>query len=105
MKRKAKVKVVKYIVGKPAAVEEIDNNLEALQKFCGGYIETWGFVGKPGFMLVCYEYGRYERESNRFVPGLGDIFGDFLIVKVNDEGENVSMTAVEAKDVMKRIPQ
>jgi hypothetical protein len=55
---------------------------------------------RPGFMLYCYEMGRYERKPNRVVPELDLIYGAFVIVKLGEDGESANMNDREAWDLM-----
>lgn len=65
--------------------EDIENTLEAMQEMVGGYIEMVGISN--GNCIVCNEEGRLlGLPYNKTIEGY-DIYGDFFVVGVNDEGD------------------
>lgn len=69
--------------GKRFEVIEIENSLEALQKFVGGFIETVTII--PNLVIICNEEGRLNgMRYNRTIAGI-DFFGPILICGVNGE--------------------
>lgn len=97
-----KIRVVLYRVGKPPAVEEIDNQLPALQALVGGYIEVVWL--RPGLALVCNEEGKLlGLRRNRYVPQIADyIAGDFFFAATKD-AEFVSLKDEEVAEVCNEV--
>ena len=63
--------------------DHIENTLEAMQKFVGGYIETYTFAADAA--IICNEEGRLlGMPYNCTVCGM-DFVGPILIVGVNGE--------------------
>jgi Domain of unknown function (DUF3846) len=88
-----KIRVLVYRIGKPPALEEIDDDLEALQAVVGGHIECCYFTAH--LVLVCNEEGLLENlRANRYVLGFGVIVGDFFVAAV--EGSDFVSLSDEA---------
>lgn len=87
------IRVLSVKVGAEPVVENLPNNLKAMQDFVGGYIE--GVTLAPDVQLICNEEGKLiGLPMNRPLPDGGDIIcGNFLILRIDDEGENASLTA------------
>ncbi|MEA4988616.1 MAG: DUF3846 domain-containing protein [Anaerovorax sp.] len=84
-----KIKVVKMDVGKPPAVKEIENTLEALQAEVGGLIEC--VYLDDGCLAVVNEEGKLNgMEPNRLL-GSDIICGPFFICGDSDDGEFISL--------------
>jgi len=78
----------------------IPHTTEALQTLVGGYIECVQLNGE--FDLWCNEEGRLlELHANIRLPGTGVICGDVFVARHDGEGETLSLTEQEAKDVSK----
>lgn len=79
MKRKNKtVRVVAYRHNRIPEVIQMDNTLEAQQKFVDGYIQIVPLLDTP-FALCCNEEGVYEKaDEYQFIYRM---FGDFFIGK------------------------
>lgn len=99
-----KIKVLVYKVGLPPILTEIDNTLEASQEVVEGYIEGWAVPNFPSLMVICHSTGRYTKEANRVIPNLDLVYGTFFIVRIDDEGENVSLTERDIQRLLKEIP-
>lgn len=77
-----------------AGIMEIENTLEAEQKFVGGHIEAVSLA--PGLDLVCNGEGKYNGmnpvavwlEGNHI---LDVIYGSFFVCRWNEKGEFVSI--------------
>lgn len=79
------MKALSIRVGKQPELIEIDNTLEALQKYVGGYIECVTF---SDCILICNEEGKFNgMRPNRSV-GFDTIYGDFLLVGEDETGED-----------------
>ena len=80
------MKIVAVRVGQPPVIEELDNTLEAMHDFVGGYIEVLPLT-RDGLVLVCNEEGKINSsKANRKLPHGGDvIFGDFFICETCGE--------------------
>ena len=98
------MKIVAVRVGKPGVVEEIDNTLEAMQAFVGGYIDVVHLFWRDEVVLVCNEEG-YINGSSINRKAAGDRFtdwisGDFFLVGV--DGENFcSLTDAQADEMVR----
>lgn len=73
-----KITVIAARVGEPLHLEDIDNTLEAMQAFVGGYIET--VTLEDGRVIVCNEEGVILG-----LPMNHGIAGDFFICEVNGD--------------------
>ena len=83
-------------------VAEIDDELSALQKAVGGYIEVVG--NGDGTLIICNEEGKLQGlEGNRRIrDGSSIIAGTFFVV--GDDGENFrSLTESEVTRYMDRF--
>lgn len=83
-------------------VAEIDDELSALQKAVGGYIEVVG--NGDGTLIICNEEGKLQGfEGNRRIrDGRSIIAGTFFVV--GDDGENFrSLTESEVTRYMDRF--
>lgn len=82
-----KIRIIAARGGEQMKVEEIDNTLEAMQRFVGGHIEAVPLFDKDNkIVLICNEEGR--------IMGLPDnrgIAGDFFLCSV-DKDEFTSIT-------------
>lgn len=99
-----KLKVLVYRKGFNSSVEMIENTLESFQSLVGGNIEGWMIPWREYVQLICYELGRFERPANRYVHGLGEIHGTFLISRIDRRGESVSLTDEDVNACRCRIP-
>lgn len=85
------ISVVACVVGQPATVVELENDLTPLQKFVGGYLQVVGLA--DGCVLVCNEEGKIRNlPDNRIVPSVGMIKGDYFICGVDEDGEFTSLS-------------
>ena len=83
-------------------VAEVDDELSALQKAVGGYIEVVG--NGDGTLIICNEEGKLQGlEGNRRIrEGSSIIAGTFFVV--GDDGENFrSLTESEVTRYMDRF--
>ena len=83
-------------------VAEVDDELSALQKAVGGYIEVVG--NGDGTLIICNEEGKFHGlEGNRRIrDGSSIIAGTFFVV--GDDGENFrSLTESEVTRYMDRF--
>lgn len=89
--KKARVLVVP--LDKSPEVREIVPDLETMQELVDGYIEIVPY-GPNGVDLVCNEEGKFNgAKPNRPVWGGKDvIFGQFLFVRHDDEGNVVGLS-------------
>lgn len=80
---------LKKIPGEHVRAHTIENKLEKLQEFVGGYIETVTIEGKDGkpVVIICNDEGRFTKEYNCTVDGI-DLYGKLLFVGVEDGGED-----------------
>ena len=78
------IKIVAKRVGEPFKDETIDNELEALQDFVGGYIEHVQLA--PGLGIICNEEGLLNGLKFNFWTNGHAFFGDVLFVG-SDYGE------------------
>lgn len=92
------LKVVMVEPHKAPYVTEIEDELSALQRAVGGYIEVVG--NGDGTLVVCNEEGKLEGlEGNRRIhDGMSIIAGTFFVV--GEDGENFrSLTESEVTDI------
>lgn len=97
-----KLTVVMVEPHKAPYVTKIDDELSALQKAVGGYIEVVG--NGDGTLIICNEEGKLQGlEGNRRIrDGMSIIAGTFFVV--GDDGENFrSLTESEVKRYMDRF--
>lgn len=97
-----KLTVVMVEPHKTPYVTEIADELSALQKAVGGYIEVVG--NGDGTLIICNEEGKLiGLEGNRRIrDGMSIIAGTFFVV--GDDGENFrSLTESEVKRYMDRF--
>lgn len=97
-----KLTVVMVEPNKAPYVTKIKNELPALQKAVGGYIEVVG--NGDGTLIICNEEGKLiGLEGNRRInDGMSIIAGTFFVV--GDDGENFrSLTESEVKRYMDRF--
>lgn len=91
------MKVLAYRKGKEPVIEEMEEGLEAMQEFVGGYIEMVPVTGK--LMLVCNEEGKIMKlPPNLPLPNGDVVHGDIFFIRDNKEGETVD---IREKDVKK----
>lgn len=96
-----KIKVLAVQIGKEPEVIEIENELEPMQKFVGGYIEMV-YIEKDA-ALICNEEGipmglPFNRPVYEF-----DIYGPFFICGLDDEEEFASISEENAKKYTKLL--
>ena len=77
------MKVVIKKVGEQAQVTEIENTLDALQKFVGGHIEVVSVGGE--IIMICNEEGKLNGLEYNFKLGNDFIVGNVLFVQAKDE--------------------
>lgn len=95
-----KIRALVYRVGKPPVLEEIDDDLEALQAIVGGHIECCYLTAH--LVLVCHDEGLLENlPANRYVLGFGVIVGDFFVATV--EGSDFVSLSDEAIALAQRM--
>jgi hypothetical protein len=92
-----KIKIVKIPVGSDPLVVEIDNSLDEMKAIVGGWIEIVSLGG--GLDLCCNEEGKLMGlPPNVSLFGGQDIVaGDCFLLRHDDEGEAVSVTATDIK--------
>ena len=77
------MKVIQKLPGEPAEIIEVENDLKALQKKVGGYIETVTFARNA--CVICNEEGRLlGLPFNAVFCGI-DFVGPILVVGVDGE--------------------
>ena len=93
MTTKNKARVLVIPPNKAPEVREITPDLETLQGLVDGYIEIVPY-GSNGVDLVCNEEGKFNGcEPNRPVwSGKDVIFGQFLLVRHDDEGNCIGLS-------------
>lgn len=99
-----KLTVVMVEPHKAPYVTKIDDELSALQKAVGGYIEVVG--NGDGTLIICNEEGKLQGlEGNRRIrDGASVIAGTFFVV--GDDGENFrSLTESEVVKYMDRFKE
>ena len=89
------MKIKFFGVGQEPCYKEIENSLEAMQELVGGYIEMIELENRN--YLVCNEEGKIRNlPYNKYVTDegtdgktyiIGDIYGNYFIVGVNNDGE------------------
>lgn len=96
-----KIKVLIKEPYKTAVVSEIVDDLKALQKIVGGYIEVIPFPTIKGVDLIVNEEGKIEKlDGNIFLPYYDDcVVGTCIIASYNEEGEFESLTEKQIKQV------
>lgn len=77
------MKVVIKKVGEQAQVTEIENTLDALQKFVGGHIEVVSVGGEV--IMICNEEGKLNGLEYNFKLGNDFIVGNVLFVQAKGE--------------------
>lgn len=99
-----KLTVVMVKPHKTPYVTEIEDELSALQRCVGGYIEVVG--NGDGTLIICNEEGKLiGLEGNRRIhDGMSVIAGNFFVV--GDDGENFrSLTKSEVVKYMDRFKE
>lgn len=99
-----KLTVVMVEPNKAPYVTKIKNELPALQKAVGGYIEVVG--NGDGTLIICNEEGKLQGlEGNRRIrDGMSIIAGTFFVV--GEDGENFrSLTESEVVKYMKKFKE
>ena len=98
-----KVKVIKFSHDSDPMVVELEPTLEAMQALVGGYIEIVP-LRSDGLELCCNEEGKFKD-----LPPTVDIFGgqdtvvgDCALMRHDDEGEMVSVTAEDIAEFVGR---
>ena len=86
---------------KTAVVSEIVDDLKALQKIVGGYIEVVPFPTVEGVDLIVNEEGKFQKlDGNIFLPHYDDcVVGTCIIASYNEEGEFESLSEKQIKQV------
>lgn len=77
------MKVVIKKVGEQAQVAEIENTLDALQKFVEGHIEVVSVGGE--IIMICNEEGKLNGLEYNFKLGNDFIVGNVLFVQAKDD--------------------
>lgn len=79
------MKVIRKEPGKLPEMLDVENDLEALQREVGGYLEAVTLT--QDLAILCDEEGRLKgKESNFVMPGMGiDFVGTILMVGVKSE--------------------
>lgn len=77
------MKVVIKKVGEQAQVTEIENTLDALQKFVEGHIEVVSVGGE--IIMICNEEGKLNGLEYNFKLGNDFIVGNVLFVQAKDD--------------------
>ena len=85
---------------------EINNTLEAEQKFVGGLIEVVAIA--PGLDLVCNEEGKFNGSKPvvAWVDGeqiLDVIFGNCFVCRNNEEGEFISIKDTDVDIIKEKL--
>jgi len=86
------IRIIACRCGEDPKVEEINEGLETMQEFVGGWIEMVGLGS--GVSLVCHEEGKLIGLpfNRRIFGGREVIAGDCFLVRVDEEGECISVT-------------
>lgn len=92
------LKIVAKRVGEEPVDEFIENELEALQNFVGGYIEHVQI--RPGLALICNEEGLINGSHYNCKVGSHFIFGDCLFVGSFPDDEEFSDCPFTAEDIL-----
>lgn len=103
-----KITVIKKRVGEEPKVSVIENSLEAIQKFVGGYYEVIGIEAPNGkCYLHCNEDAIVENlpKNFAFVNIGGYIYGDIFFAQADNEGELISMSPENIDFLMSRFSQ
>ena len=92
-----KIKVIKIPVDSDPLVVEINNSLDEMKAIVGGWIEIVGLGG--GLDLCCNEEGQLMGlPLNVALFGGQDVVaGDCFLLRHDDEGEAVSVTAADVQ--------
>jgi hypothetical protein len=103
------IKVIIIEAGNPElkVIEKFDHSLENLQKFVGGYIEAVR-VNESITIWINEEGKLVELEPNFYLTDKNGkaydiVVGDVLIAGTDSEGETVSLTDEEIKEVQERF--
>lgn len=88
-----KISALVYRVLESPRVEEIEGNLESMQRLVGGYIEELSLG--DGLVLICNEDGRSNNPPNRHALGFGRIYGNFFVCRFDGDGEAESIRLPE----------
>lgn len=85
---------------------EKDLNLKLMQEHVGGYIEMIPLRGSEMLYMALNEDGRcldllWNQEASKIAPC--SALGDVIVVKVNSEGDNTSLTDSDVKWLNERL--
>lgn len=101
----ATIRVVIAAPHAPAEIRHIENTLEAMQGVVGGYVEElprWGDIG--GCVVVVNEEGRPQGlQPNPEWPAGSEVLGTFLVTKHGPDADYVSLTEVEAAEIVRLL--
>lgn len=86
--------------GMAAAVSTVKNTLEDLQKFVGGYIET--FTLDNGIVVICDEEGLLKNRAVSCLMEGNYFFGPIIIA--GTKGEEFTDCPVSYKEAIERWP-
>lgn len=95
------IKIIMKRVGQPAQVEDNDGELASMQALVGGFIQAVPL--EEGLHLICDDEGKLKGYAPNVHFYNDDIIcGDFLLSRVDDEGEAISVTEA---DIAKYVPK
>lgn len=102
------MKAVLVKVGKPHQILDVENELHALQRLVGGYIQVIPYnAPENGILVICDEEGKLKKKKpNRVVVVKNHIVdcicGDFLLVGKGEE-EFIDLTPEQLKYIDRTI--
>ena len=97
----SKIRVLIKRVDKPPVVEEINNDLKALQQIVEGRIEMVLHPDFPqGVGLICNEDGKYKNLASNIFWGEHDVIcGNFVIMAHDKKGDGISLTDKQIEEL------
>lgn len=96
-----KIKVLIKRVGEPPIVQEIKNNPKVIRKLLGTE-PTYGWYSEMPVAWIAHicPYGATEDLQPNVRVTHETIYGDFIAVSADDEGNNASLTSDEIRELM-----
>lgn len=91
--------------GEPAYEAWIANELETLQQWVGGYIETYALSYSPAVIAICNEEGKLEGMPYNCRLAGEHFVGTIVLVGIDEEGDEFDTVPIGLKTAMAFWPE